>query len=418
MSVLEWYKFSMKKYFILKGVEGNLLKYTIVLITNKRLFVAILGAYYLTIPNVTPWWVGTILLVSTLSGFLFEIPSGYIADKIGHKKALVVSGTSFVLSTSCFLFADSMSFLFLGGIFLSIGTAFMSGTGTAFIHETLRALGRESEFREIMGKMKSIGFAVPIILTTLIPFLVGISWKLPFVISLISDLIRLVAICSFVTPPVPQEHIEEIRLKNFRQVMHEAYKINFFRYAFFSGILGGVLFGVSGFRAVYQSALGIPVVWFGVLFGVGRGLASLLLWHSGRIQKFFKTPVQIYTAELVVFTVLIIALGLTQSMWAIATLFVFINAFQWGLGNIGYSVEATGKSKFKATLLSVKSQIQMLVGGVSASLLGYLIQMLGYSKSFLVLALILVCFLTPLLYMIAKDKKQIGVGGEDAGSGE
>src|SRR3989339_2032359 len=105
----------MKKYFILKGVEGNLLKFTIALITNKRLFVVILGAYYLTIPNVTPWWVGTILLVSTLSGFLFEIPSGYIADKIGHKKALVVSSVSSVLSTSFFLFADSVSFLFLGG---------------------------------------------------------------------------------------------------------------------------------------------------------------------------------------------------------------------------------------------------------------------------------------------------------------
>jgi len=405
----------MKKYFILKGVEGNLLKFTIALITNKRLFVVILGAYYLTIPNVTPWWVGTILLVSTLSGFLFEIPSGYIADKIGHKKALVVSSVSSVLSTSFFLFADSVSFLFLGGIFLSIGVAFMSGTGTAFIHETLRALGRESEFREIMGKMKSIGFAVPIVLTILIPFFVSISWKLPFAISLISDLVGFVAICSLVTPPVPQEHIDEIRLSNFRQVMHEAYKINFFRYAIFSGILGGVLFGVGGFRAVYQSALGIPVVWFGVLFGIGRGFASLLLWHSGRIQKLFKTPAQIYVAKLVVFSVLIIALGLTHSVWGIAILFIFINAFQWGLGNIGYSVEATGKSKFKATLLSVKSQIQMIVGGGAAFLLGYLIEVIGYSKSFIVLALVLVCLLTPLLFLISKDKKQIGIGGDDSG---
>ncbi|MCR4285620.1 MAG: MFS transporter [Candidatus Kaiserbacteria bacterium] len=408
----------MKKYFILKGVEGNLLKYTVALVTHKRLFVAILGAYYLTIPDVTPWWVGTILFASTLSGFLFEIPSGYIADKIGHKKALVVSSVSLVLSTSFFLLAESIPFLFLGGILLSIGFAFISGTGTAFVHETLRALGRESEFREIMGKMKSIGFAIPIILTTLIPFLVSISWHLPFAIALVSDLMGLIAVCSLVTPPVPQEHIDEIRLSNFKQVMHEAYKINFFRYAIFSGILAGILFGVGGFRAVYQSTLGIPVVWFGVLFGIGRGIASLLLWHSGRIQRLFKTPTQIYTVKLVVFTFLIIVLGLTQNVWGIAVIFIFINAFEWGSSNIGYSVEATGKSKFKATLLSVKSQIQMLVGGGSAFLLGYLIEIIGYQKSFLVLALILVCLLTPLLYMIAKDKKRIGVGGEDSGSGE
>lgn len=408
-------KRSMKKYFILKGVEGNLLKFTIALITNKRLFAAILGAYYLTIPGVTPVWVGTILLVSTFSGFLFEIPSGYIADKIGHKKALIVWGISLVLSTLFFLFADSLPFLFLGGIFLSVGFAFLSGTGTAFTHETLRALGRASEFREVWGKMKSIGFAVPIVLVTFIPFLVSVDWRLPFLIALISDLIGLVAVCSLVVPPIPQEHIDEIRLTNFKQVMHDAYKINFFRYAIFSGVLGGVLFGIGGFRAVYQSALEIPVIWFGVLAGAGRVLASFLLWHSGKIQKIFRSPVQIYTTKLMAFTILIIALGLTQNVWGIAVLFLVINAFQWGLSNIGYSVEATGKSKFKATLLSVRSQIEALIGGGAAFLLGYLIEMVGYSKSFLILAFLLVFVLIPFLYMIAQDKKQIGAEGEDFG---
>ena len=76
-------------YFRWHGLEGNIFKYGLSLIANKRIFVAILGAYYLTVPGVTPWWIGAILLISSGMGVLFEVPSGYIADKIGHKKALV-----------------------------------------------------------------------------------------------------------------------------------------------------------------------------------------------------------------------------------------------------------------------------------------------------------------------------------------
>ena len=40
-----------------------------------------------------------------------------------------------------------------------------------------------------MGKISSIGFAVPIIFMVVAPFLVGISYKIPFFIALIIDFI-------------------------------------------------------------------------------------------------------------------------------------------------------------------------------------------------------------------------------------
>jgi len=68
-----------------KLLQGNIWKYTLLLIANKRIFVAILGAYYLTIPDVNAAGIGIILLAGSLAGFVFEIPSGYVSDKIGHK---------------------------------------------------------------------------------------------------------------------------------------------------------------------------------------------------------------------------------------------------------------------------------------------------------------------------------------------
>jgi MFS family permease len=406
----------MKDFWRLEGLEGNILKYTIALIANKRIFVAILGAYYLTIPGVTPWWIGVILLVSSLAGFLFEIPSGYFADKVGHKKALVLHALFLLASTTFFLLAESIPLLMLGGVCLSVGHALMSGTGSAFMHETMRALGREGEFREIMGKMSSIGFGVPIVFMVLVPFLVEVSWQLPFLIALVTDTIGLFAVCSLVVPKVTPEQVDEIRLTNFKQVMKEAWRIHFFRYALFSGILGGILLGISGFRAVYQATLGIPIIWFGVLFGVGRMCASILLWYSGPIQRGLRTPVRIYGMKLVLFSGLLLILAFTSVPVAVAIAFILINAFHWGLNNVGYSVEATGKSNFKATLLSVKSQVQALVGAGAALLSGYLIETVSYEKSFFILTIIMVLVLTPILYLIYRDRKT-GVGGISGGDG-
>jgi len=268
-----------------KKLKSNIWKYTLLLIANKRIFVAILGAYYLTIPDVTPEGIGIILLAGSLAGFIFEIPSGYVSDKIGHKAALVLSRLFMLVSTLFFLVADNIAFLILGGIFLSMSTAFHSGTGSAFVHETLRGLKRENEYAKVTGKMSSIGFAVPIILMVLTPFLVSISFKAPFLAALVVDLVGILAAFLLVTPPVSQEEIDEIKLTKFKQVVSEGHRLNFFIFALFSGIVSGALFSVGGFRAPYQLFLEVPVIWYGVLFGAGRVFASLMLAYSGKIKE-------------------------------------------------------------------------------------------------------------------------------------
>lgn len=133
-------------------------------------FCRFISAYYLTIPDTTAQTVGLIFLAGNLAGFLFEIPSGYISDKFGHKETLVLAGFLMLVSSSFFLLATDVVFLILGSAFMSIGQAFRSGTFSAFMHETLRGLGKEDQYTEIMGKVRSAGFGVPIIFAVLAPF--------------------------------------------------------------------------------------------------------------------------------------------------------------------------------------------------------------------------------------------------------
>ncbi len=389
-----------------KNLQNNIWKYTLLLVSNKRIFVAVLGAYYLTIPDVTPKIIGLILLAGNLSGFLFEIPSGYMSDKIGHKLTLVLSSVLMLTSTVFLLLANQVIFLILGSIFSSLSWAFKSGTGSAFMYETLQGLNRENDYVKVMGKISSIAFAVPIILTILVPFLVSVSYKTPFLIALVIDIIGLLVTISLVVPAVPQKHIEEIGTKNFKQVIQEGYKLNFFSIALFSGIIGGILFVTSGFRAPYQVFLGIPVIWFGVFFGIGRVFASLMLAYSGKIQKYFTLP-SFYRFQLIIYTLLILVLGVATSWWVVIATFIIINAFKWGLNSInqGYQLNIIKSSKFKATLLSTGSQITQVTSAILSFGFGFIIESVSYRYGFLYLAIIFFVILLPLyLYIVRRYK--------------
>lgn len=392
----------------LKELEGNIWKFAILLITNKRLYVAILGAYYLTIPGVTTWWIGTLLLIGSVSGFLFEIPSGYISDKLGHKEALIVSRASMVLSSTFFLFSHSIPMLIAGSIFLSISQAFSSGTGSAFMHETFRGLGREGDYTRVMGKISAIGFAVPIFLTVLIPFFVSISYQIPFLVSLVFDLIGLCVTFALVRPPVTPEETAEIGITNFRQVMQESWRLSFFRYAIFTGALMGTVLAVSIFRAPYQVLLGVPVIWFGLLFGSGRVVVTLMHMYSGAIKTWTRSIQNLYLLQLSVFLVMFFILWVSSNVWVIVTVFILLNGLQLGMLRVqeGYFFDVIGKSRFKATLLSVVSQVQLGVSGVVAFGLGYVIEKTSYQTGFLSVIIGVILFFVPLYLYIVLSKRE------------
>ena len=386
-----------------KNLESNIWKYTLFLIANKRIFIAILGVYYLTIPDVTAQNIGLLMLISSLAAFLFEIPSGYIADKIGHKKALVQSRILMLSATTFYLISENFILLVIASIFFSVSHAFHSGTGEAFMHETLRGLGRNGDYAKVMGRMSAIGFAVPIVFIILTPFLVSISFKLPFVISLVTDSVGLIAALFLVVPRVSRQHIDEVRKTNFAQVMREGYHLRFFGLALFLGVIGGALIGSGIFRAPYQDFLAVPVIYYGVLFGIGRIIASLLLVYNGKIKE-WTTGRSFFGVTLIFYTTFLFLLGSFVEPWIVVSVFILLNAFHWGISQVskGYVLDIIGSSKFKATLLSVQSQVGYLIGASVSFGLGFAIERLGYQQGYLLLAIFFIILTIPLYIYVSR----------------
>lgn len=135
------------KYYLYRATGGPGFTYpiyTLFLLLNGLSFTAI----------------GIIATVQSIIVVGGEIPTGYLGDRIGRRNSLVIASVLFMVSNAGYLVAtDIWGFLFVFGT-LSFGHTFVSGSGSAWLYDTLQEHDLEGEFTSISGRAGAISKAV------------------------------------------------------------------------------------------------------------------------------------------------------------------------------------------------------------------------------------------------------------------
>jgi MFS family permease len=135
------------KYYLYRATGGPGFTYpiyTLFLLLNGLSFTAI----------------GIIATVQSIIVVGGEIPTGYVGDRIGRRNSLFVASVLFLVSNAGYLFAtDIWGFLFVFGT-LSFGHTFVSGSGSAWLYDTLQEHDIEDEFTRISGRAGAISKGV------------------------------------------------------------------------------------------------------------------------------------------------------------------------------------------------------------------------------------------------------------------
>ena len=83
-----------------------------------------------------------------LVSFLFEVPSGIIADVFGRKKSMVASQCMFAAASAAMLLSRSMAGVCLAMALSALGYNFASGSREALAYESLKECGREEAYQQ------------------------------------------------------------------------------------------------------------------------------------------------------------------------------------------------------------------------------------------------------------------------------
>ena len=105
------------------------------------------------------------ILESIFTGaiFLFEIPTGTIADKFGRKLSLNLSYITNAIAVLVYVMYPRFYVFAIGEIIWALALALNSGANEAIIYDSLLELGREKESKKIFARMGSYGLVAMMI---------------------------------------------------------------------------------------------------------------------------------------------------------------------------------------------------------------------------------------------------------------
>jgi len=133
-----------------------------------------------------------------ISVVIVEVPSGYLSDRIGRRRTLLLSCIALLAAYLCFLISNEFAGYAAGQILIAISIAFRSGTDTAFHYESLQALGRANEYGDREAIAGKYGFAATAVAALAGGFFGSFNLAYAYLLSLLTAAVSLYIVILFV----------------------------------------------------------------------------------------------------------------------------------------------------------------------------------------------------------------------------
>ncbi len=228
-----------------------------------------------------------ILLLQGLFGLsvaLFEFPSGYLADRLGYRRSLLIGSALNVLGWGLYCMADSFWWAAAAEALLGVGISLISGTDAALMFESLKETGDEASFRRWDGRFRFFGQTSEGAAALFAGLLYVFEPRLPFVLQLGVWTAAGVIAWRMVEParhlPEPGGHLRRI-VRMLRTVLGGNPRLA-------AIVLLTVLLGMASFVPVwliplYASGAGVPDPWIGPMWAIANFIVAIASLTSDRV---------------------------------------------------------------------------------------------------------------------------------------
>ncbi|MBK06305.1 MAG: hypothetical protein CL920_25115 [Deltaproteobacteria bacterium] len=225
-----------------------------------------------------------------LSMVLLEVPTGMVADRIGKRASLRIGAGFLFLGLLLYSLSSTFWLFFASELLMACGAALFSGADSAFLYDSLDALGRSEEFSHFEGRTRSIQM-VSLGLSTLIGgFLGQHAMRWTFVLSAIGPAIC-VALSFFFVEAQPKERPVSLQASRlaYRQLIKDAlYFVTRHRLVLWLlatwAVTAGSLNTLLWMYQPYMKFTGLPVWAFGIAFASFNVVAAVTSHYAGALR--------------------------------------------------------------------------------------------------------------------------------------
>ncbi len=232
-----------------------------------------------------------------------ELPSGVLSDRWGRKPVLMLGTLLNAAGFSCIAFGGHIGFYALGMVCHGAGMAFISGSDSAFIFDTLKAAGRADEYRKIEGRgymYNLLGWGIGGLLGG---FLAAEELTIPYIASAFASFLAFLVIAMAAEPPRSEEEIKN--RPSTRKLVSSAFgilktnRVVLGIIVLASIIMGFLLIGHK-FSQPYLIRAGIDIKYFGVVYFFWLMSAATASYFSEKIESILGYKVYFIVLPLIV----------------------------------------------------------------------------------------------------------------------
>jgi MFS family permease len=357
------------------------------------------GEFWVIVPILIPYYqsnnlnktqIFTIQAVYALSILILEIPSGYLADIFGRRKALILGAFFMPVGIGVYVFTHTFYSFLLAEFIIAFGNSMRSGCDSAIIYDTLIQLKQEDEYKKFEGRSfyyARVGTAVSSVSGGLLALL---SLKMPFYANIATSALMLPLAFALIEPyreklesASPKKDI--LRISRFC-ITHPRLRLL---------ILFGALIASTGITGIwayflYYESVGIGIVYFGIIFALFQLSSAFGAKHAHALEKILGPKKSLYLPLLIAPTFLL--LGIFKTVLLIPL--IFLNAFLWGsaypllLDHMNRLI----KSDVRATALSVANMMGSLSFVIVSPLFGKLVDSYSLPSAFFIMGVYFIVY--------------------------
>ena len=218
------------------------------LLKNLRFFEPYMIIYFL-MSDLNLFLVGVLFSIREIIIYLFEIPSGVIADRYGKKTELVICFLFYILSFIMFFIATEFYIFVIAMVLFALGEAFRSGTHKSMIMAYMDQKNIKSSKTKIYGLTRSYSL-IGSMIASLVS--IGLVLYLPeikylFLVAIIPYVLDLLLILSY------PNSLNEKRDVSFSFKSFLKHNIANIKYTFKSRKVRNAVFNSASYQATFKS---------------------------------------------------------------------------------------------------------------------------------------------------------------------
>ena len=337
---------------------------------------------------------------------VMEYPSGYISDRIGYRISLTLAALLGMFGWGIYTVAATFTHVMAAEILIGTSLAFISGSDSALLYETLKQESSEPEYARHQGRMSGYAQAGEALGAVFAGVMYAAAPLLPFFLQIGVWFLALLITRSMTEPPreiAPHSgHLSEaIRTARYAFVENKS-----LRYT----ILLNSLLGLASFYPVwliqpYMQHAGVPLTWFGPVWSGANLTVAFFALTSHRATAYLGDRFMV-----ILFLILIMAgylgLGLIGGLWGFLSYYL-LTSMRGLRGPMMLNLtQKECPSANRAGILSLQSLCFRLLFVCTGPLVGMLADRGGVRQTFLHLLVVFMAVLPPLTFVYLKNLRK------------